>query len=111
MNSIEWLKSIGENMQKPQNAPVPHKRVAEENCTLEEEVQTTGGLRGNLNISELPPVPAEVPMPFYTPGGDLSIPFGSDPKYHWWKPGGQSLEQTRADVRNQLAEEQMSINC
>ena len=37
-------------------------------------------------------------LPFLTAGGTLSIPFDSDPKYHWWKVGGQSVEQTRAEV-------------
>jgi hypothetical protein len=26
------------------------------------------------------------PLPFLTPGGDLSIPFDSPERYHWWKP-------------------------
>ena len=39
-----------------------------------------------------------LPLPYLTPGGTLVIPFDSDPKYHWWKPGGQSVKQTRADV-------------
>ena len=37
-------------------------------------------------------------LPFLTAGGDLSIPFDSDPKYHWWKLGGQTVEKTRAEV-------------
>lgn len=51
--------------------------------------------------------PAEkiLKLPFLTPGGDLSIPFDSDPKYHWWKPGGQSVEQTRAEVQARMAVE------
>jgi hypothetical protein len=36
-------------------------------------------------------------LPFLTAGGTLAIPFDSDPMYHWWK-GGQSVEQTRAEV-------------
>ena len=36
-------------------------------------------------------------LPFLTADGTLSIPFDSDPKYHWWKTG-QSVEKTRAEV-------------
>ena len=35
--------------------------------------------------------------PYLTLGGDLVIPFDSDPKYHWWK-GGQSVKATRAEL-------------
>ena len=34
----------------------------------------------------------------------MSIPFDSDPKYHWWK-GGQSVKQTLAEVRAKLEAE------
>jgi hypothetical protein len=36
--------------------------------------------------------------PYLTPGGDLVIPFDSDPKYHWWK-GGQSVKTTIAELK------------
>jgi hypothetical protein len=36
--------------------------------------------------------------PYLTPGGDLVIPFDSDPKYHWWK-GGQSVKNTIAELK------------
>jgi hypothetical protein len=43
--------------------------------------------------------PAERPRkPFFTAGGDLSIPFDSDPRYHWWK-GGQSVKATTAELK------------
>jgi hypothetical protein len=29
---------------------------------------------------------------------ELLIPFNSDPKYHWWKPGGQSIAQTLTEL-------------
>src|ERR1041384_63678 len=44
-----------------------------------------------------PAQPRKLRLPFLTTDGTLSIPFDSDPKYHWWK-GGQSVEQTRAEV-------------
>lgn len=37
-------------------------------------------------------------QPYLTPGGDLVIPFDSDPKYHWWK-GGQSVKATIAELK------------
>lgn len=37
-------------------------------------------------------------LPFLTAGGDLSIPFDSPERYHWWK-GGQSIAQTLAEVK------------
>ena len=40
----------------------------------------------------------EEKLPYLTPGGDLVIPFDGDPKYHYWKPGGQPLAQTRREV-------------
>ena len=55
------------------------------------------GNQGNTDVSESMPATTEPPKPFITPGGDLSIPFASDPKYHWWK-GGQSVDKTRAEV-------------
>lgn len=35
--------------------------------------------------------------PFITPEGDLSIPFDSDPKYHYWK-NGRSVESIREEI-------------
>ena len=112
------------------NENIFRKGVEEEkeknNGVQEEKVQTSGGVRGNIgfyevkaelgirgirgnqgnsHLSEVPSAPAELPMPFFTTGGDLSIPFGSDPKYHWWKPGGQSLEQTRTEARARMRDQ------
>lgn len=155
MNSIDWLKSVRKNTQKPLIPPDPPEATTEENavkslippvaprssvylikkeniseerveekiCSTEGKVETSGGHggnigfyrgnddldhrgdrgnQGNMNISEIQPALVELPKPFFTPGGDLSIPFASDPKYHWWK-GGQSVEQTRAEVRSWMA--------
>lgn len=47
-----------------------------------------------------PPVAqAELPKPYFTAAGTLVIPFGSDPKYHYWKQGGQKLDKTREELR------------
>ena len=48
-----------------------------------------------MNSDEKDSVPYR--LPYVTAGGDLVIPFDSDPKYHWWK-GGQSVEKTRAEA-------------
>ena len=42
-------------------------------------------------------------FPYLTPTGDLVIPFDSDPKYHWWKTGGQSVASTRAEIMMRMA--------
>ena len=39
-----------------------------------------------------------VRMPYLTAGGVLGIPFDSPERFHWWK-GGQSIAETRAEVR------------
>jgi hypothetical protein len=41
-------------------------------------------------------------LPFLTAGGDLSIPFDSPERYHWWR-GGQSVAETLREVRAALA--------
>jgi len=68
------------------------------------------GNQGNIDVSKIEPPTAKPPKPFLTTGGDLSIPFDSDPKYHWWKPGGQSVEQTRAEVLAWMAAERAGQN-
>jgi len=43
-------------------------------------------------------------LPFLTPGGDLSIPFESPERYHWWKLDGnrQSVAVTLKEVRERM---------
>lgn len=55
------------------------------------------GKQEKTMMSQTSPLTTKPRRPFLTPSGDLSIPFDSDPKYLWWK-GGQSVEQTRAEV-------------
>lgn len=38
-------------------------------------------------------------LPFLTADGSLSIPFDSPERYHWWKDGGQSVEETLKEVK------------
>lgn len=44
-------------------------------------------------------------MPHFTPGGTLVIPFDCPERFHWWKPGGQSVKETTAEVRSWMAAE------
>lgn len=41
-------------------------------------------------------------LPFLTADGDLSIPFDSPERYHWWRDG-QSVEETHAEVLARMA--------
>ena len=56
------------------------------------------GNQGKTMVLDVPAVPERPKEPFFTAGGDLSIPFDSDPKYHWWK-GGQSVKATIAELK------------
>jgi hypothetical protein len=40
-------------------------------------------------------------LPFLTAGGDLSIPFDSPERYHWWR-GGQSVAETMQEVKERM---------
>jgi hypothetical protein len=44
------------------------------------------------------PMKEDLPKPYLTAAGDLVIPMLSDPKYHWWKPGGQPVRKTREEL-------------
>jgi hypothetical protein len=46
-------------------------------------------------------VPTGELLPFLTPGGDLSIPFDSPERYHWWR-GGQSVAETLNEVKERM---------
>jgi hypothetical protein len=48
-----------------------------------------------------PPSSAGEHLPFLTAGGDLSIPFDSPERYHWWR-GGQSVAATLAEVKERM---------
>jgi hypothetical protein len=40
------------------------------------------------------PTNENLPRPYLTAAGDLMIPMLADPKYHYWKPGGQPVRKT-----------------
>lgn len=54
----------------------------------------------SLGVVE-PPMVAGERLPFLTAGGDLSIPFDSPERYHWWK-GGQSVAETLKEVKERM---------
>jgi len=41
----------------------------------------------------------ENPAPYKTRFGDLAIPLDSDPRYHWWKPGGRKPSEVREELK------------
>ncbi len=51
--------------------------------------------------------PIKPKLPFLTADGSLRIPFDSPERYHWWKDGGQDLEETLKEVkeRSECADE------
>ena len=58
-----------------------------------------------LAVPVVPPPPAAGErLPFLTAGGDLSIPFDSPERYHWWKPDGErlSVAETLAEVKERI---------
>jgi hypothetical protein len=57
----------------------------------------------DLESGVLPVLPAKR-LPVLTPGGDLSIPFDSPERYHWWKLDGnrQSVAETLKEVRERM---------
>ncbi len=66
------------------------------------------GNQGKVSVSNDAALPKRRREPFLTAGGDLTIPFDSDPKYHWWN-GGQSVKQTLAEVRAKLEAERRQV--
>jgi len=66
------------------------RSVREGGAAVEPPLELVEGVRG-------------VRMPYLTPGGVLGIPFESPERFHWWK-GGQSVEQTRAEVEAWIRE-------
>jgi len=54
-----------------------------------------------LNVPTAPCGGPPLRLPFLTAGGDLSIPFDSPERYHWWR-GGQSVAQTLHEVKERM---------
>jgi hypothetical protein len=56
-----------------------------------------GGTEPHLSEEKAAPVTV-LTHPHISPRGELVIPFSADPKYHYWKPGGQSIAKTLAEL-------------
>jgi hypothetical protein len=71
------------------------------------------GPGGKLKVRALAPLPEDLQeqlrqhksdvlallaRPYVNARGELIIPFECNPKYHYWKPGGQSLAQTLTEL-------------
>jgi hypothetical protein len=41
---------------------------------------------------------ALLPRPYINGRGELIIPFNADSRYHYWKPGGQSIAETLMEL-------------
>jgi len=62
-------------------------------------------MSASLDKSPPPSVPSNdlLPKPYLKADGTLVIPVNSDPKYHYWKKGGQKVEKTITELRNPAA--------
>ena len=47
------------------------------------------------------PTNENLPKPYLKADGTLVIPMTSDPKYHYWKKGGQSVYKTREELQSE----------
>lgn len=52
------------------------------------------------SLPATPPSNEQLPKPYLKADGTLVIPVNSDPKYHYWKKGGQKVEKTINELRN-----------
>lgn len=39
------------------------------------------------------------PLPYLDLDGSLVVPFAADPRFHYWRPGGQSIAETEKEFR------------
>lgn len=46
----------------------------------------------------VPPKGAKFTKPYITDDGELIVPYDSDPKYHYWKPCGQTPAETLREL-------------
>ena len=46
--------------------------------------------------------PGNEHKPFLDGNNDLVIPFHSDPRFHWWKPEGMRISETKEEIRRNL---------
>ncbi|HOO41320.1 MAG TPA: hypothetical protein PK653_07745 [Syntrophales bacterium] len=46
----------------------------------------------------IPDKGAKFSLPYISDAGDLVIPFDADPRFHYWKPCGQSIFETLREL-------------
>lgn len=58
-------------------------------------------MSASLDKSPPPAAPSTdpLPKPYLKADGTLVIPTNSDPKYHYWKKGGQKVEKTVKELQ------------
>ncbi len=76
---------------------IPHTYTRKDTQIMSDDAHIYKGFQeGVLSVLTAPTAER---LPFLTPVGDLSIPFDSPERFHWWK-GGQSVADTRAEVES-----------
>jgi hypothetical protein len=84
-------------------SPQLTERARAENLLVQssEYLMQSGRMSAHLDKSKSSPASANEngPRPYLNPDGTLVIPIGSDPKYHWWKQGGQPVRKTVAELQ------------
>ncbi len=55
-----------------------------------------------INTDKTDTMKENQPKPYLTLSGDLAIPFDSDPRYHWWKPGSRRSWEIKEELLKQL---------
>jgi hypothetical protein len=73
--------------------PLPEGKLA-----VKPSNRLTEELRQRLRKQKAELLSLLCPRPYLTDKGELRIPFESDPHYHWWKPGGQSIALTLQEL-------------
>ena len=109
VNSIHDGQPESRTLRTPQYPYTLREKGEEDDLFIEIQGVPVGASEAS-ELVEPVPLPTElkqgvrsVRMPYLTPGGVLGIPIESPERFHWWK-GGQSIEQTRAEVESWIRE-------
>ena len=104
MSAAEGRLPLGElgTLGTPHQNP---RAVVERGGLVDRDVYTHKEFRGG--VPSVPDLAGAKPgrLPYLTPDGTLGIPFDAPERFHWWKPGGQSLKETIAEVRSRMTAE------
>jgi hypothetical protein len=63
-------------------------------------------MSAHLDTSEVSAAPTgeNLPKPYLNADGTLVIPMLADPKYHWWKLGGQTVRKTMEELQTRAGQ-------